>query len=64
MDDLVNVRLVTLGSMEHNVIAVDSQIDKLRDLLKSGSGETFDIIWGPDLEFTNIQNIEIKTEVE
>ena len=64
MDDLVNVRLVTLGSMEHNVIAVDSQIDKLRDLLKSNSGETFDLIWGPDLEFTDIPKIEPQIEVK
>ena len=47
-----NVRLWTLGSLEHKIVPKKPAVDKLRDILASNvGGGTMDLIWGPDLTF-------------
>lgn len=48
-----NVRLWTLGSLDHKIAPRAPVMNQLRDILASGvGGGTFDLVWGPDLKFT------------
>jgi hypothetical protein len=47
-----NVRLWTLGSLEHKIIPQKPILDTLRKILSSHvMGGTIDLVWGPDLTF-------------
>lgn len=47
-----NIRLWTLGDLEHKIIPQKPVIDKLRDILSSNvGGGTMDLVWGPELKF-------------
>jgi hypothetical protein len=47
-----NVRLWTLGDLEHKIMPKKPAVDKLRDILASNTGGgPMDLIWGPDLKF-------------
>lgn len=48
-----NVRLWTLGDLEYKIVPSRTAIDKLRDILASNvGGGTMDLVWGPELKFT------------
>ena len=52
-----NVRLWTVGDLEHKIIPTKAAINKLRDILASNvGGGTMDLVWGPDLNFTESQS--------
>lgn len=52
-----NVRLWTLGDLEHKIIPTKTAISKLRDILASNvGGGTMDMVWGPELKFTESQS--------
>lgn len=52
-----NVRLWTIGDLEHKIIPTRAAIDKLRDILASNvGGGTMDMVWGPELKFTESQS--------
>ena len=52
-----NVRLWTIGDLEHKIIPTKSVINKLRDILASNvGGGTMDMVWGPELKFTESQS--------
>lgn len=47
-----NIRLWTVGDLEHKIIPKEPVINKLRNIIASNTGGgTFDLIWGPDLKF-------------
>ncbi len=47
-----NIRLWTIGDLEHKIIPREPVINKLRNIIASNvGGGTFDLIWGPDLKF-------------
>ena len=48
-----NIRLWTLGSLEHKILPNPAAINKLRDIIASNvGGGVMDLIWGDDLKFT------------
>lgn len=48
-----NVRLWTLGSLEHKILPQKGAIDRLRDILASNvGGGPMDLVWGPEINFT------------
>tara|TARA_Y100000385_G_scaffold251545_1_gene274342 strand:+ start:8712 stop:10727 length:2016 start_codon:yes stop_codon:yes gene_type:complete len=48
-----NIRLWTLGSLDHKILPNKSAINKLRDILASNvGGGTMELVWGPELSFT------------
>lgn len=48
-----NIRLWTLGSLEHKIIPTRAAIDKLRNILAANSGGgTMELVWGPELAYT------------
>jgi hypothetical protein len=48
-----NVRLWNIGDLEYKIMPKKAIVDKLRDILASNvGGGTIDLIWGPDLKFT------------
>lgn len=52
-----NVRLWTVGDLEHKIVPTKAAIDKLRDILASNvGGGTMDLVWGPELKFTESQS--------
>ena len=52
-----NVRLWTVGDLEHKIIPTKAAINKLRDILASNvGGGTMDLVWGPELKFTESQS--------
>ena len=52
-----NVRLWTVGDLEHKIIPTKAAINKLRDILASNvGGGTMDLVWGPELQFTESQS--------
>jgi len=52
-----NVRLWTLGDLEQKIIPTKAAINKLRDILASNvGGGTMDMVWGPELKFTESQS--------
>jgi len=47
-----NIRLWTIGSLEHKILPNKSAINKLRDILASNvGGGTMELVWGPELSF-------------
>jgi hypothetical protein len=47
-----NIRLWTLGSLEHKILPNKPAINKLRDILASNvGGGTMELVWGPELTF-------------
>ncbi len=52
-----NVRLWTIGDLDHKIIPTKAAINKLRDILASNvGGGTMDLVWGPELKFTESQS--------
>ncbi len=52
-----NVRLWTVGDLDHKVLPTKKVINKLRDILASNvGGGTMDMVWGPELKFTESQS--------
>jgi len=52
-----NVRLWTVGDLDHKIIPTAAAINKLRDILASNvGGGTMDMVWGPELKFTESQS--------
>ena len=52
-----NVRLWTVGDLDHKIIPTKTVINKLRDILASNvGGGTMDMVWGPELKFTESQS--------
>jgi len=48
-----NIRLWTLGSLEHQILPNKSAINKLRNILASNvGGGTMELVWGPELTYT------------
>lgn len=48
-----NIRLWNIGDLEYKIMPKKPIIDKLRDILASNvGGGTMDLIWGPDLKFS------------
>jgi hypothetical protein len=48
-----NIRLWSLGSLDHKIAPRAAVMNQLRDILASNvGGGTFDLVWGPDLKFT------------
>ena len=47
-----NIRLWTLGSLDHKILPNKAAINKLRDILASNvGGGTMELVWGPELSF-------------
>jgi hypothetical protein len=47
-----NIRLWTLGNLEHKILPSKNAINKLRDILASNvGGGTMELVWGPELSF-------------
>jgi hypothetical protein len=47
-----NIRLWTLGDLDHKIIPTKAAINKLRDILASNvGGGTMDLVWGPEIDF-------------
>lgn len=47
-----NIRLWTLGNLEHKILPNKVAINKLRDILASNvGGGTMELVWGPELSF-------------
>lgn len=47
-----NIRLWTLGNLEHKILPNKPAINKLRDILASNvGGGTMELVWGPELTF-------------
>ena len=52
-----NVRLWTVGDLDHKIIPTKAAINKLRDILASNvGGGTMDLVWGPELQFSESQS--------
>lgn len=48
-----NIRLWTLGSLDHKILPNKAAINKLRDILHSNvGGGTMELVWGPELSYT------------
>ena len=48
-----NIRLWTLGDLEHKILPNKSAINKLRNILANNvGGGTMELVWGPELKFT------------
>ena len=48
-----NIRLWTLGSLDHKILPNKAAINKLRDILASNAGGgTMELVWGPELTFS------------
>ena len=47
-----NIRLWTLGSLDHKILPTKAGINKLRNILASNfGGGTMDLVWGPEISF-------------
>jgi len=47
-----NIRLWTLGNLDHKILPNKTAINKLRDILSSNvGGGTMELVWGPELSF-------------
>lgn len=54
---ICNVRLWTLGSLEHKIAPQKAAMDKLRNVLASNVGQgTIDLVWGPELSFQETES--------
>jgi hypothetical protein len=48
-----NIRLWTLGNLDHKILPNKAAINKLRDILASNvGGGTMELVWGPELSYT------------
>lgn len=48
-----NIRLWTMGSLDHKILPNKAAIDKLRNILASNTGGgTMELVWGPELTYT------------
>lgn len=48
-----NIRLWTIGSLDHKILPNKTAINKLRDILASNvGGGTMELVWGPELSYT------------
>lgn len=48
-----NIRLWTLGNLDHKILPNKSAINKLREILHSNvGGGTMELVWGPELSYT------------
>jgi hypothetical protein len=48
-----NIRLWTLGNLDHKILPNKAAINKLRDILHSNvGGGTMELVWGPELTYT------------
>jgi len=48
-----NIRLWTLGNLDHKILPNKTAINKLRDILASNvGGGTMELVWGPELSYT------------
>lgn len=48
-----NIRLWTMGSLEHQILPTKAGINKLRNILASNvGGGTMELVWGPELKYT------------
>tara|TARA_Y100001938_G_scaffold61014_1_gene84840 strand:- start:1404 stop:3404 length:2001 start_codon:yes stop_codon:yes gene_type:complete len=48
-----NIRLWTLGSLDHKILPNKAAINKLRNILASNTGGgTMELVWGPELQYT------------
>lgn len=48
-----NIRLWTLGSLEHKILPNKAAINKLRNILAANvGGGTMELVWGPELKYT------------
>jgi len=48
-----NIRLWTLGNLDHKILPNKNAINKLRDILASNvGGGTMELVWGPELSYT------------
>lgn len=48
-----NIRLWTLGNLDHKILPNKAAINKLRDILASNvGGGTMELVWGPELSFS------------
>lgn len=48
-----NIRLWTLGNLDHKILPNKAAINKLRDILSSNvGGGTMELVWGPELSYT------------
>ena len=48
-----NVRLWTVGNFDHKIVATKAGLDKIKNILASNvGGGTMDLVWGPELSFT------------
>ncbi len=48
-----NIRLWTLGSLDHKILPNKTAINKLRNILASNTGGgTMELVWGPELTYT------------
>lgn len=47
-----NIRLWTVGDLEHKILPTKGTLDRIRNILASNNGGgTMDLIWGPELKF-------------
>ena len=47
-----NIRLWTLGDLDHKIMPTKAAVNKLRNILSSNvGGGTMDLVWGPELDF-------------
>ena len=48
-----NIRLWTLGSLDHKILPTRDGVNKLRNILAGNvGGGTMELVWGPDLKYT------------
>ena len=48
-----NIRLWTLGNLDHKILPNKAAIDKLRNILTNNvGGGTMELVWGPELSYT------------
>ena len=48
-----NIRLWTLGNLEHKILPTKAGVDKLKNVLAADTGGgTMELIWGPELQYT------------
>jgi hypothetical protein len=56
-----NIRLWTLGDLEHKILPTKAGVDKLKNVLASDTGGgTMELIWGPELKYTESNSMVYK----
>ena len=52
-----SVRLWTLGDFDQKIVPTKAGLNEVRDILASNvGGGTMDLVWGPELKFTESQS--------